>query len=76
MNLFLFVWKFIMWFNAIAGKSGSGKSVFNSNACVELVTGEVGQVIPTLTRGSDRPFTVKINGDRRQISATDIKRIL
>lgn len=55
---------------------GVGKSIFNSNAKVELKSGEVGEVVPVLIRGKDRPFIVKIDGQRREISTTDIKRIL
>jgi len=56
--------------------TGTGKSIFNSNARVELTSGEVGEVLPQITRGTDRPFVVRVDGQKREIKATDIKRVI
>lgn len=55
----------------LVGTSGKHRSVYSQNARVELMNGEIGQMM--FVPGK---LVAKVNGERREIQATDIKRVL
>ena len=55
----------------LVGASGKHRSVYSQNARVELVNGEIGEMMYAPGK-----LVAKVNGERREIQATDIKRVL
>jgi len=55
----------------LVGASGKHRSVYSQNARVELVNGEIGEMMCAPGK-----LVAKVNGERREIQATDIKRVL
>lgn len=53
---------------AISTPTGKGKSIYDPQARVELVSGEVGRMVGRMS--------IEIAGVRRDIQPTDIKRVL
>lgn len=55
----------------LVGTSGKHRSMYSQNARVELVNGEIGEMMYAPGK-----LVAKVNGERREIQATDIKRVL